>query len=161
LSGFGVNQALRTEPLVVVPVRSHVLERGPYTDWVLNPLPKAITAFGILCLVVGLALGFIASDTSSHFDFLIPYAYDFLTPLLTGLLLSFGGTLAWARHLGRSRKLKVAAWIFVMSIVPIPFIPNNVHGPGMIVIVFVVLPAWILSVALMVMAAVGADHAAN
>ena len=142
-------------------VRPRVLERGPYTDWVLNPLPKAITAFGILCVVVGLALGFIASDTSSDFAFLMRYAYAFLIPLLTGVLLSFVGTVAWARHLDRRRKLKLAAWIFIMSIVPFPPIPNNVHGPGMIVIVFVVLPAWILSVVLAVMAAVGADDAAN
>jgi hypothetical protein len=128
---------------------------------VLNPLPKAITAFGMLCVVVGLALGFIASDTSSDFDFLTHYAYDFLIPLLAGVLLSFGGTVAWARHLDRRRKLKLAAWIFVLSFVPVPFIPKNVHGPGMIVIVFAVLPAWILSIVLVVMVAVDADDAAN
>jgi hypothetical protein len=128
---------------------------------VLNLLPKAITAFGIFCVVVGLALGFIAFDTSFDFAFLTRYADDFVIPLLVGVLLSFGGTVAWARHLDRRAKLKIAAWIFVMSIVPLPFIPNNVHGPGMTVIVFVLLPVWILSVVLVVMVAVGPDDAAN
>jgi hypothetical protein len=142
-------------------VRPHVLKRGPYTDWVLSPLPKAITAFGIFCVVVGLALGFIVSDTNVDFAFLTHYPYDFLIPLRAGILLSFGGTVAWAQRLNRRGKLKLAAWIFVLSILPLLFIPNYVHGTGMMAIVFVVLAAWILSVVMVVMVAVGPEDAAN
>jgi uncharacterized membrane protein HdeD (DUF308 family) len=115
-------------------------------DQLSSPLPKFITAFGIICISVSLTLLFI-DDT---LRFVVPYTL--------GIILSFGGTVAWARNFEVRRKLRIAGWIFVLGLVVFFFIPNNVHGDGMLV-GMIVLCGWLLSIVLVIMAAVARHDA--
>jgi hypothetical protein len=127
---------------------------------VLNPLPKVVTAFGILCITVGVAWGFVDLGTHFRFRFFSEYAGLFLITLVVGILLSSGGALAWARHFSKRKKLEVAGCIFAMGLVAFTIAPNNVHGPGMLLIL-VAICAGILSLVLAMMAVVGGYHAAR
>jgi hypothetical protein len=120
-----------------------------YIDAVHKHLPKLVTTVGILCVVVGVGWGFI---DYSHSEFgLYMYAGQFLLTLAVGILLSSVGTLMWAQHFEKHKRLKVAGCIFVIGVLAATVGPNNVHGPGML-LVPVALSAWILSIILVVMA---------
>jgi len=105
-------------------------------------LPKLITALGIICISVSLSLLFI-DDT-------LPFG----VPYIVGIVLSFGGTVAWTRHFEMRRKLRIAGYVALVGLVVFFFVPNNVHGDGMLV-GLVVLCGWLLSIVLVIMAAVG------
>jgi hypothetical protein len=109
-------------------------------------LPKIITAFGIICISVSLSLLFV-NDT-------LPFG----VPYIVGIVLSFGGTVAWARHVAVRGKRRIAGYIFLLGLVVFFFVPKNVHGDGMLV-GFVVLCGWLLSIVLVIMAAVARDDA--
>jgi hypothetical protein len=121
-----------------------------------STVPKFVTALGILCVTVGILWDFSESIVGNRFGFLIDYNGEFLVTLLVGILLSAGGAIAWARHLSRDKKFRVAGLIFVFGLVVFPFVPNNVHGPGML-LGFCVICAWALSLILAVTAAASRD----
>ena len=77
-----------------------------------------------------------------------------------GILLSIGGTIVWARHWDRRERLRVAGVIFVIAVIAFMIVPNNVHGPGMLV-GFAAICACILSLVLAVMAVVTRNHPAT
>lgn len=114
-------------------------------------LPKFVTAVGVLCVGVGLAWGF--TEAGGRFQSLdcVNCAEFFLLTLAIGILLSAGGTVAWARHFDKPKKLRVAGIIFVVALAAFIVVPNNVHGPGML-LGFAAICAWILSLVLVVMA---------
>jgi len=124
----------------------NVLSFRAVGDQLSSPLPKLITAFGIICISVSLALLFI-DDT-----------VWFVVPYILGIVLSFGGTVAWARNLEVRRKVRIAGWIFVLGLTVFYFIPNNIHGDGTLV-GMIVLCGWLLSIVLVIMAAVARDDA--
>lgn len=109
-------------------------------------LPKLITALGIICISISLSLVFFIDDTLFN-TAPVSVAY------LVGIVLSFGGAVAWARRFDAGRKLRIAGYIFLTGLVVFFFVPNNVHGDGMLV-GFVVLCGWLLSVVLAIMAAI-------
>lgn len=109
-------------------------------------LPKLITAFGLICISVSLLL-LLIDDT-------LPFGW----PYVVGIVLSFGGTVAWAHHFDVRRKRRLAGYISALGLVVFLFVPNNVHGHGMLV-GFVVLCGWLLSIVLLIMAAVSGDNA--
>jgi len=109
-------------------------------------LPKLITALGLICLAVSLSLLFV-DDT-------LPFG----VPYIVGIVLSFGGTIAWARAFEVRAKCRLAGYISLLGLIVFFFVPNNVHGDGMLV-GFIVLCGWLLSVILLTMAAVTAHDA--
>jgi hypothetical protein len=124
-----------------------VLSFPAVDDRLSSLLPKLITALGIICISVSLSL-VLVDDT-------LPFG----VPYIVGIVLSFGGTIAWARRFDVRRKLRIAGYIFLLGLVVFFFVPNNVHGDGMLV-GLVVLCGWLLSIVLVIMAAVaGGDTA--
>jgi hypothetical protein len=97
-----------------------------------TPLPKLVTAFGVLCVAVGVAWGFVDVGTDFRFRFFSDHAGLFLVTLVVGILLSAGGTIAWVRHFNRGKRLRVAGYVFFVGLVAFLVVPNNVHGPGML-----------------------------
>ena len=117
----------------------------------MNLLPKFVTAFGILCVAVGVSWIFVDEATHFRFGFLSEDAGFFLITLAIGILLSSGGTIAWARQFDKPKRFKVAGFVFLIGLVAFFVTPNNVHGPGM-VLGLAAICAILLSVALAVMA---------
>jgi hypothetical protein len=121
---------------------------------VLNPLPKIITAVGIVCIAIGLSWGFLdGSDfafgflSSSLNGLITGHSGLFGMTLFMGILLSAGGTVAWTHHFDKRKKLKVAGYIFLAGLLAMLITPGNVHGPGMLVVMTAVC-GWILSIVL-------------
>ena len=138
-----------------------------YTDSVLNPLPKLITALGIVCVAIGLSWAFlVGSDFAFRFfsdslnRFIMEDVALFLVTLLMGIILSALGTLAWTQHFNRRKKFKVAGWIFLAGLVAMVIAPKNVHGPGMLLVLTAVC-AGILSIVLAVIAVASRDRSVN
>jgi len=121
-------------------------------------LPKLVTMFGIGCVIVGVSWDFADAGTYFHPDFLTDYAGLFLIMLGVGILLSACGTIAWARQWDRRERLRVAGAIFVLVVIAFFIVPNNVHGPGMLLVLTAVC-ALSLSILLAVMAVFTRDHA--
>ena len=136
----------RSEPEQASPRTDSVLSFRAVGDQLSSLLPKFIIAFGIICISVSLALLCI-DDT-------LPFG----VPYVLGIVSSFGGTVAWARNFEVRRKLRIAGGIFVLGLVGFFFIPSNVHGDGMLV-GMIVLSGWLLSIVLVIMAAVARDDA--
>ena len=132
---------------------------GPmYTASVTNPLPKLITALGIVCVSIGLSWGFLAgSDFAFRFfsdsldKFITLNDGLFLITLLAGIVMSASGTLVWTHGFDKRKKLKVAGWVFSAGLLAMVIAPKNVHGPGML-LVLTALCAWTLSIVLAVIA---------
>lgn len=103
-----------------------------YTNSVRNWLPKLLTTFGVVCVVVGVLWGFVDEWTHFRFQFFTDYYEVFLATLVVGLVLSMGGAIAWTRHFDRLKKFRVAGVIFVIGAIAFLIVPNNVHGPGML-----------------------------
>jgi hypothetical protein len=129
-----------------------------YTHSVLNPLPKLITAVGIVCIVTGLSWGFLdGSDFAFRFlsdslnRFITEHSGLFGMTLFLGILLSAGETIAWTHHFDKRKRLKVAGYIFLVGLLAMLITPGNVHGPGMLVVMTAVC-GWILSIVLAVIA---------
>jgi len=116
-----------------------------------NSLPKSVTTFGVLCVGIAVAWGF--AEAGGRFQFLdcANCSGFFLIALAVGILLSAGGTVAWARHFNKQKKLRVAGIIFLLALAAFIVVPNNVHGPGML-LGFAAICAGILSLVLLVMA---------
>ena len=123
----------------------------------LNPLPKIITALGIVGIAIGLSWSLL---DDSDFVFKFFGAGIFLITLLLGILLSASGTLAWTHHYNRRKKLKVAGWIFVTGLLAMLIASKNVHGHGMLH-GLTALCAWLLSIVLAVAAVAGHNLASN
>ena len=123
-------------------------------------LPKLVTMFGVGCVIVGVSWDFADAGTYFHPDFLTDHAGLFLIMLGVGILLSACGTIAWARQWDRRERLRVAGAIFVLVVIAFFIVPNNVHGPGML-LGFAAICACILSLVLGVVAVVTGDHPAN
>ena len=121
-------------------------------------LPKLVTMFGVVCVIVGVSWDFADASTYFHPDFFTDYAGLFLIMLGVGILLSAGGTIAWARQWDRRERLRVAGVIFVIAVIASVIVPNNVHGPGMLLGIAAIC-ACILSLVLAVMAVVTGDPA--
>ena len=113
--------------------------------------PRIITTLGIFCVVVGVAWGFVDVGTHFRFQFFTDYAGLFLITLAVGILLSVCGALAWTRHFDRRKRLKVAGWVFFAGVLAMLVAPDNVHGPGMLLVLAAVC-ACILSIVLAVIA---------
>lgn len=134
------------------------MSRGKLTHPVLNPLPKLVTAVGIVCIAISLSWGFLdGSDfafrllSDSVNRFITVNVGLFLITLLAGIVLSAGGTIAWTRHFDKRKRLKVAGYIFLVGLLAMLITPGNVHGPGMLVVMTAVC-GWILSIVLAVIA---------
>ena len=123
-------------------------------------LPKLVTTFGVVCVIAGVSWDFVDVGTYFRPDFFTDYAELFLIMLGVGILLSAGGTIAWARQWDRRERLRVAGAIFVLVVIAFFIVPNNVHGPGML-LGFAAICACILSLVLGVVAVVTGDHPAN
>jgi hypothetical protein len=115
---------------------------------------------GILCVTIGVAWGFVDESTHFRFRLFTDYANVFLVALPVGVLLSVGGILAWTRHLSKRKKFKIAGWVFLTGLVAMVIAPNNVHGPGMLLVLTAVC-AWILSIILTITAAVSDERPAT
>jgi hypothetical protein len=123
-------------------------------------LPKFVTSIGVVCVVVGVSWGFIDEGTHFRFEFLDDYGGLFFMMLPVGILLSIGGIIVWARHWDRSERLRVAGAIFVIAVIAFMLVPNNVHGPGML-LGLAAICACILSLVLVVMGIVSRNHPAT
>ncbi|HTU35784.1 MAG TPA: hypothetical protein VMF66_18425 [Candidatus Acidoferrum sp.] len=113
-------------------------------------LPKLVTATGLSCVFVGVAWGFVDEATNFRFDFFTRHAGAFLLTLVIGIALSVVGTLSWAAHWDRRKRLEVAGSVVVIGFVGMVF-PENVHDAGMLLVITIVC-GWILSAVLVVMA---------
>ena len=98
--------------------------------------------------------------THFRFQFLTDYYELFLATLAVGIVLSVGGAILWTRHFDRLKKFRVAGVIFVIGAVAFMVVPNNVHGPGML-LGFASVFTLILSVVIAVMAVFTRAHPAN
>jgi hypothetical protein len=116
-----------------------------------NWLPKFVTVLGVICVGIGVVWGFVEGGGSFQFLDCANCAGFFLITLAAGILLSAGGTVAWTRRLGKQKKLRVAGVIFLVALAAFIVVPNNVHGPGML-LGLVAICAGILSLVLVVMA---------
>jgi hypothetical protein len=103
-----------------------------YTDFVRKWLPKLLTTFGLVCVLVGVSWDFIDVWTHFRFQFFAHYAGLFLATLAVGIVLSVSGAIAWTRRFDRLKKFRVAGVIFVIGVIAFMVVPNNVHGPGML-----------------------------
>jgi hypothetical protein len=125
-----------------------------------NWLPKLLTTFGVVCVVVGVSWGFVDVWTHFRFQFFTDYYELFLATLAVGIVLSVGGAILWTRHFDRLKKFRVAGVIFVIGAVAFMVVPNNVHGPGML-LGFASVFTLVLSVVIGVMAVFTRAHPAN
>jgi hypothetical protein len=125
-----------------------------------NWLPKLLTTFGVVCVIVGVSWGFVDVWTHFRFQFFTDYYELFLATLVVGIVLSMGGAIAWTRHFNRPNKFRVAGVIFVIGAVAFMVVPNNVHGPGML-LGFASIFTLILSLVIGVMAFFTRVHPAN
>jgi hypothetical protein len=125
-----------------------------------NSLPKLLTTFGVVCVVVGVSWGFVDVWTHFRFQFFTDYYELFLATLAVGIVLSVGGAILWTRHFDRLKKFRVAGVIFVIGAVAFMVVPNNVHGPGML-LGFASVFTLVLSVVIGVMAVFTRAHPAN
>jgi hypothetical protein len=125
-----------------------------------NWLPKLITTFGVACVVVGVSWGLVDVWTDFRFQFLSDHYELFLATLAVGIVLSMGGAIAWTRHFDRAKKFRVAGGIFVIGAVAFMVVPNNVHGPGML-LGFASILTLTLSLVIGVMAVFTRAHPAN
>jgi hypothetical protein len=125
-----------------------------------NWLPKLLTTFGVVCVIVGVSWGFVDVWTHFRFRFFSHYYELFLATLAVGIVFSMGGAIAWTRHFDRPKKFRVAGVIFVIGAVAFMVAPNNVHGPGML-LGFASLFTLALSVVIGVMAVFTRAHPAN
>ena len=75
---------------------------------------------------------------------------------MVGIVLSVVGMILWARHFSERKRLKVAGLIFVLGMIVFMIVPNNVHGPGML-LGLTDICALILSIVLAVMAFAGRE----
>jgi hypothetical protein len=125
-----------------------------------NGLPKLLTTFGVVCVIVGVSWGFVDVWTHFRFQFFTDYYELFLATLAVGIVLSVGGAILWTRHFDRLKKFRVAGVIFVIGAVAFMVVPNNVHGPGML-LGFASVFTLVLSVVIGVMAVFTRAHPAN
>lgn len=148
-------RTVQINPYLTCPVtpltRRSQSEREVYTLSVPRWLPKLVTTFGVVCVCIGASWGFIDEWTHFRFEFFTDYAGLFLITLAVGILFSVSGTVAWALSLARRKRLRLAGIIFVLGIAVFLIVPNNVHGPGML-LGLADLCALVLSVVLVVMA---------
>jgi hypothetical protein len=107
-------------------------QREVYTDFVRNWLPKLLTTLGLVCVLVGVSWGFVDVWTHFRFQFFTYHSGLFLATLAVGIVLSISGAITWTRHFDRLKKFRVAGVIFVIGAVAFMVVPNNVHGPGML-----------------------------
>jgi hypothetical protein len=80
-------------------------------------LPKLVATFGAVCVIVGVSWGFVDEGTHFRLEFLGDCAGLFLIMLPVGILLSMGGTIVWARHWDRRKRLRVAGVVFVIAVI--------------------------------------------
>jgi hypothetical protein len=125
-----------------------------------NWLPKLLTTFGVVCVIVGVSWGFVDVWTHFRFQFFTDYYELFLATLAVGIVLSVGGAIFWTRHFDRLKKFRVTGVIFVIGAVAFMVVPNNVHGPGML-LGFASVFTLVLSVVIGVMAVFTRAHPAN
>jgi hypothetical protein len=143
------------------------LKARGYTDLALNRLPRLVTAIGVICVIVGVCWGFV-EESDIPVRFFNNYWYTFigihpglfLITLVIGILLSSAGTVAWTQLLSRRKRLGVAGCIFAGGLAVFIAVPNNVHGPGML-LGFAAICSWILSLVLAVMAVVSEKRPAK
>ena len=124
-------------------------ERAAYTWSLVKSLPKVVTTLGLICVVIGVGWGFVDVATHFEYSFLSRNAELFILTLLIGIVLSFVGTIWWARRLARRRRLGLAGALLLGSLA-IFAVPVNVHGPTMF-LVPVVFAVWILALILALM----------
>ena len=91
-------------------------------------IPKIITLVGLVCIVVGIGWGFVDDATHFRFAFLSDRSDLFISTLLVGILLSFVGTVAWARGFENSKQLRLAGVMFVLGLASFPVAATDVHG---------------------------------
>ena len=95
-------------------------------------LPKVVTIFGLVCVVVGIGWGFVDVATDFRFDFFTRYSSLFLISLVLGVCLSSAGIIAWSLRFSRRKQLGLAGLVIAVGCVGVAVAPNNVHGPGML-----------------------------
>jgi hypothetical protein len=123
--------------------------------------------------VIALAGGFLIAlgasafyiDVAMHFrfDFIQHHYEEFGMSILIGVILTFIGCIGWARFCRRQRRAMMAGCVFIAPFAALlagsPIDGTNIHGPSAITMALTI-PATVLAVVLLVMAAFGSREAA-
>jgi drug/metabolite transporter (DMT)-like permease len=125
--------------------------------------PWRLTALaGVFVIALGTTVFYI--DVASHFRFdFIEHHYDaFGTGILVGVVSAFTGFIGWARWCSRQHRAMMAALVFIAPLAALlvgsPIGGTNIHGPSAITMMLTI-PASILAVILLIMAAFGSREA--
>lgn len=103
-------------------------------------------------------------DVAQHFRFdFIEHHYDaFSYCILIGVVFSFIGCVGWARLCSKHHRAMMAGLVFIAPfaalLVGSPIGGTNIHGPSAITMMLII-PATILAVTLLIMAAFGSHGA--
>jgi hypothetical protein len=118
---------------------------------------RNLTIFGGAVVAFGQGATLLDFAAMGGVDFVDQHFELFMLAIPVGFLLVFIGAICWARHLIRGHRIALAAIVFLAPLscclLVGLFVGTNVHGPFFLFF-FSLIPALILSVVLLVMAAV-------
>ncbi len=120
---------------------------------------RLIALTGAVLVVAGASAFYI--DLAAHFDFdFIEHHYDaFGMSILLGVLFSHIGCIGWARMCSKQRRTIMAGIVFIapfaLLLIGGSIGGTNMHGPAAIIMMLTI-PATLLAVILLIMAAFGA-----
>ena len=93
-------------------------------------LPKITTIIGLICILMEVGWDFF--DLATHVQdepISYPYTVLFLGAFFAGILLSFIGTLLWARHFSKSRQLRAGCVLFGAGVLTATISSINIDYP--------------------------------
>jgi multisubunit Na+/H+ antiporter MnhG subunit len=123
---------------------------------------RVITLAGAVLVLLGTVAFYIDVAARFRFDFIEHHYDEFGMSILIGVVCCFAGCIGWARLCNRQHRAMMAAAVFVAPIVGLllgsPIGGMNIHGPSAIT-TMLTLPATVLAVILLIMAAFGSHEA--
>jgi hypothetical protein len=112
---------------------------------------------GAVFIVVGVSAFYIDVAARFRFDFIEQNYGTFGASILSGVVLAFIGCIGWAKSGDKKTRVLMAGAVFIapwmLLLAGSPIDGVNVHGPSMIS-AMLVLPATVLALTLLIMAAV-------
>ena len=123
---------------------------------------RLIALAGVFLIALGTTAFYI--DVASHFGFdFIEHHYEELgISILIGVVFAFTGCIGWARFCSKQHRAMMAAFVFIAPFAALllgsPIGGTNIHGPSAITMMLTI-PATVLAVVLLIMAAFGPREA--
>jgi hypothetical protein len=125
--------------------------------------PWRLTALaGVFLIALGTAAFYIDVAVHFRFDFIEQHYDVFGICILGGVVFAFIGCIGWARLCSKQHRATMAALVFIAPFAALllgsPIGGTNIHGPSAISMMLTI-PATVLAVILLIMAAFGSREA--